>query len=162
MLVCLARILFRRRWSPIPFLGIVCIFLDELHACSFWKICTYIFLERPTCTFFICSWRIRLACFLSMLSSVLPPHPMVVFFSFFLSNLIISPLILRGWGRALFCSNQIKPRMREHGWAHGRGAGKSRPFMTVFLISTHDSSCLMLDACFCRDLHVVFSHWYRT
>ena len=83
-------------------------------------------------------------------------------FSFFLSNLIISPLILRRWGRALFCSNQIKPRMREHGWAHGRGAGKSRPFMTVFLISTHDSSCLMLDACFCKDLHVVFSHWYKT
>ena len=49
-------------------------------------------------------------------------------FFLFLSNLIISPLILRGWGRTLFCSNQIKPRTREHGWAHAWGAGKSRSF----------------------------------
>ena len=66
---------------------------------------------------------------------LLPPHALICasisfygcLFSFFLSNLIISTLILRGWGRALFYSNQIMPRMREHGWAHTRGAGKSRP-----------------------------------
>ena len=33
----------------------------------------------------------------------------------------------QGWGRVLFSSNQIKPRMQEHGWEHGKGAGKSRP-----------------------------------
>uniref|UniRef100_A0A452YQQ6 Uncharacterized protein n=1 Tax=Aegilops tauschii subsp. strangulata TaxID=200361 RepID=A0A452YQQ6_AEGTS len=44
-------------------------------------------------------------------------------FSFFFFNLIISPLIFRRWSRTLISSNQIKPRMREH----GKGAGKSRP-----------------------------------
>ena len=73
--------------------------------------------------------RIRLVCSLLMLPFVLPLHPTAVFF-FSFSNLII-PLILRGWGRALFCSNQNKPRSREHGWAHAGGAGKSRPIFTT-------------------------------
>ena len=59
-------------------------------------------------------------------------------FSFFLSNLIISPppSILRRWGRVLFCSSQIKPRIREYGWTHERGAGKSRPLRRGLRVSS--------------------------
>ena len=57
-------------------------------------------------------------------------------FFFFLSNLILPPLILRRWGRVLFCSNQIKPRIREYGWTHERGAGKSRPLRRGLRVSS--------------------------
>ena len=74
-----------------------------------------------------CTHGIWLARSLPMLPSVLPLHPMAVVFPFSFSNLIIPLLILRRWGQTIFCSNQNKPRTREHGWAHAEGAGKSRP-----------------------------------
>ena len=91
-------------------------------------------------------------------------------FSSFLSNLIVSPLILRGWGRTLFSSNQIKPRTREHGWAHAGGAGKSRPgICTVpkrgfsvkmtaeYAVRSASPSHYIYVTCFCFSLY-----WFRT
>ena len=53
-------------------------------------------------------------------------------FSFFLSNLIIFPPDFKGWGRVLFCSNQIKPRTREHRRAGARAG--SRQVSSVFFM----------------------------